>query len=126
MIKENVYKERAQYARLDAAMLALGFKWDGTDAYVPTNEQPVQVKTAVVRKYSRSRQRRESDPAFYEGILRLEPGMTADITDEVRRLNKKPAQMTQRIYSWMYSKGKNGTHRYNVKLVGGAVLVIRK
>lgn len=128
MIKENDYKKKTECARIDAAMLALGFAWDGDSAYVPTEskaKKPVQAAVIERRIVKRKARRLASSPGFYNGLMTLGVGETADITAEMALLHVTRNQMRNRIYQYTYSAGKNRTFHFTLELKNGRYLVTR-
>lgn len=127
MIKARDYEDQAKNSRLDAAMLALGFAWDG-GAYIKSKKENV-AKVKVASRATVGRKKRIQRPSwtheFYDHIKALGHGESMDISEQVKsaRLDSKKAQM--RIFSYLYSKGIHKSHRYMVAGNGTVFAVTR-
>lgn len=116
MIKASIYEDQTRHSRLDAAMLALGFKWNGEDAY--EKFAPVKHTATVTSPQNRARRRGRNRPDWpvelYEETEALNRGESMDLTQAMRDagINKKHA--AARIYSHFYKTNAHKNHRFSL------------
>jgi hypothetical protein len=125
MIKAKDYEDRVQHARLDAAMLALGFSWDG-EAYQSNEAKATKRATVASKKGRKTRKYRpEWTAELYERIEALGHGASMDITTYVRNAGLNVKEAKCRIYGYFYNKGTHKRYLYTVAQTNGIFLVTR-
>lgn len=128
MIKAKDYEDHVKHSRIDAAMLALGFVWDG-EAYSSVKKATQSVKAVkniiAAPKKRRRKTRPEWGAEFYAQIKGMVRGESRDISAEVRSAGLNAKQAQARIYQHFYSHGENTTYRYTLGHNGAVFTITR-